>query len=293
MQRRNNGAMDTRRRWMAVACAMGLVGPGLVEAVQQPALTAAPAADEIVTKNADARGGVEAWRKVQTMAWAGHVESANASTHRLPFMLGAKRPNKTRFEIVADRQRSTRVFDGESGWKVRVDGAGKSDVQPYSDAEARFARGAAVLDGPLMDYVARGAVISLEGLDTVDERKAYRLAVKLPSGGHQRVWIDAETYLELRHDREQRSESGQATVVSMYFRDYQDFDGLKVPTSIETRSAAGGASNKLIVERVALNPNLDDRMFARPDAAAARHRGVVIDTRQPSTAAGPAAAMQR
>jgi len=220
------------------------------------------------------------------MAMAGHVESGNAASNGLPFMLGQKRPNKTRFEMLMDRQRSVRVFDGSSGWKMRTDGASKTDVQPYSDDELRFARGAAVIEGPLMDYAAHGAGFSVEGSESIDGRLAYVLGVKLPSGGQQRVWVDAETFLELRHDREMRGGSAQPVVLSLYFRDYRKFEDLWMPTTIETRSATGAVTSKLLVERVALNPNMDDRLFAKPSVGAARHHGAVVDTREASPSSG-------
>ena len=96
------------------------------------------------------------------MAWAGHVESSNGRS--LPFQLAQQRPDNTRFEIVAEGQKSVRVFDGTQGWKMRQTSGGRPEVLPYSEDELRFARGAQVIEGPLMDYVARrGAVITWRG----------------------------------------------------------------------------------------------------------------------------------
>src|ERR1700730_13192786 len=46
-----------------------------------PDITAA----QIIEKNAAARGGVDAWSKIQTMAWAGHVESPEIPGRNMPF----------------------------------------------------------------------------------------------------------------------------------------------------------------------------------------------------------------
>jgi hypothetical protein len=248
-----------------------------------PSLTAAA----IVEKNAAARGGVDAWRKMQTMAWAGHSESANAPGRRLPFLLEQKRPDQTRFEILAAGQRSVRVFDGTRGWKMRSSISGKPETQAYSDDELRFARGAQAIEGPLMDYVAKGGAITLGGFGSVDGRKAYILEVALPSGGHHRVWVDAATFLEARHDREVRNVNGHPAMATVFYRDYREFEGLQIPLTIETGSAAGERVNKLVVERVALNPKLDDETFARPGLPASRRSSVVVDTRVSSAGASP------
>src|SRR5215475_9228127 len=58
-------------------------------------------AEQIVARNAAARGGLEAWRKVQTMLWMGHIESVHATVPSMQFILAQQRPNRVRFEINA------------------------------------------------------------------------------------------------------------------------------------------------------------------------------------------------
>ena len=238
-------------------------------------------APQIIEKNAAARGGVEAWRKIQTMVWIGHIESANAPAARLPFVLEQKRPNKTRFEMTADKQKSARVFDGANGWKLRPNSSGKPELQPYTIDEVTFARDAQVIDGPLMDYAAKGITVTLGGVDEIEGRKAYRLNVRLPSGLRQTVWIDAETFLDIRLDRVSRNRAGQAGTVSVYYRNYRTIEGLQIPLTIETSAGAADATDKLVIGKIALNAPLDDRMFARPNLPGARRNAVTVDTRVP------------
>ena len=182
------GAADEPVQAHRAGCLL-LAGLALAALAQVPApsLTAA----EIVEKNAAARGGVEAWRKGSDhgMGWP-RREQQRPQT--LPFQLAQQRPDHTRFEIVADGQKSVRVFDGSHGWKMRQTSSGRPEVSPYSEDELRFARGAQVIEGPLMDYVARRAAVTLAGLGETAGRKAYILSVALPSGGNHRVWVDAE-----------------------------------------------------------------------------------------------------
>jgi len=264
------------RATLFAAC---LLAAGLARADSMPSTA------EIVQKNAEARGGQGAWHKLQTMAWAGHTESSSAPGRKLPFLLEQKRPNSTRFELMTEGQRSVRAFDGVVGWKLRPSSSGRPEVQLYSDEELRFARGAQVIEGPLMDYASKGALMTLAGVGETEGRKAYVLDVKLPSGGAHKVWVDAETFLELRHDREVRGAKGPS-MVTVLFRDYREFEGLQMPTTIETGAAKGQPTSKLVIERVALNPKFDDRMFAKPSTPVARRRSIVVDTR---SAAGPGA----
>src|SRR5262245_51156230 len=85
-------------------------------------------ADQIVDKNAAARGGLATWRAVGTMAWKGKM-GAGASTYeavspagklqrkeraeaQLPFVLEFKRPLKSRVELEFNGQTAVQVYDG-------------------------------------------------------------------------------------------------------------------------------------------------------------------------------------
>jgi hypothetical protein len=227
------------------------------------------------------------------MAWTGHAESTNAPGRRVPFLLEQKRPRKTRFEIVeAMGMKAVRAYDGDTGWKLRPGSGGRPEVVPYTADELSFARGAQVIEGPLMDYAAMKAIIVLEGTDSIDGRKAYVLAARLPSGGLHRVWVDADSFLELRHDREFRDAEGRTAVATVRYRDYRLFEGLQMAATIETGGGAGRPTNRLVIERVALNPPVDDEVFDQPSATPKRRGGVIVDTRSAAMPAGQGAARQ-
>lgn len=267
--------MKTILAWVLLASAATAAWAQPLAPMTPPKITAA----EIVAKNAAARGGVAAWSKTDTMVWAGHTESSSAPDRKMPFMLELKRPDRTRFELATGAGKSLRIYNGSSGWKLHTDSSGMPEVQTYSAEELAFARDAQVIDGPLMHYTAQHGAITLTGIDTVEGRKAYVLNARLPSGDGGRVWVDAGTFLEIRLDRESRTASGRTTTGSVFYRDYRTFKGLKLPVIIETGTGPGNASNKLVIEKVSINPAIDDKTFEKPLVASQRHGGVVIDAR--------------
>ena len=278
-------------RIATLALAVSVVVPSLSVTALAAESGTPPAPDlaRILERSAAARGGLESWRKVRTMVWTGHVERADGSGPRLPFMFQQKRPNLTRFEVAIDRATSMRVFDGRQGWKLRPSASGKPELQPYGDAEVRAARDPLVIDGPVLDAAAKGVQLTLDGVDEVEGRKAYRLTAKLPSGTAQRVWIDAESFLEVKYDRPAHDPAGRPTTVAVYLRNYQTYEGLQIPFSIETGTPGGGPIvDRLVIDRIAINANLPDGMFARPGLRTSR-RGITVDTRpQPGAPGAPA-----
>jgi hypothetical protein len=244
-----------------------------------PDITAA----QIIEKNAAARGGVDAWSKIQTMAWAGHVDTPEIPGRNVPFILEQKRPASTRFQINIENQKSVRIYDGANGWKLRPRSGGMPEVQPYTADELNFAHDAQVISGPLMDDVAKDASVELSGVDAIEGRAAYVLTVRLKTGATHRLWVDAETFLEVKYSRDFRTASDQPATATVSYRDYHAFDGLKIPLTIEGSPAKDKTAIKIIIERVALNPPLDERAFAKPDVPRTHGNGVTIDTRGPST----------
>lgn len=225
--------------------------------------------EEIIERNVSARGGLEAWRQVGTMIWGGHIESAHAPVPSMSFTLAQQRPNKTRFEIDALGQKTVRVFDGSRGWKARPGHNGlAADVQPYSAEELKFARGGQGIDGPLIDVRTKGNMVSLGGVEEIEGRKAYRLEVRLLTGGERdSLWIDAKTFLEIRCDRVVDGPGPAGVprkVVSMRYRDYKTFGGLKMPSVIETAGDAQRPPDRMVIEKVMVNAPLDPYAFMDP-----------------------------
>jgi len=261
----------------AVCC--GSLGVGATPAGQRkPARAQVPVktAAEVIDRNVAARGGLDAWRKVDTMVWLGHLEHGGRETQRIPFVMTLKRPNLTRFELKEQFNQFTRIFDGAHGWKLRPGADGRPETKAFSPEEVNFARTEFVIDGPLIDYQAKGVTADLDGIDTVDGRKAYRLSVKLPAGAERKVWIDTQTNLDIRLDRPATNPLKPGAPVSVYYRNYEAADGVQVARSIETGVDAGGvvAGDKLVIDRVLVNPKLDDGTFA-PPAAPLRRGGHV------------------
>jgi hypothetical protein len=235
-----------------------------VPAATVPRLTA----KQIVAKNVKARGGLEAWRKIDTMVSIGQLETGNPSMPRLPFVMQQARPNKTRFEVHARDKTSVRVFDGVQGWKLHQSHNGNPDVVPYTAEEIASARDALGIDGPLIDYQAKGVRVDFDGIEEVAGKPAYRLIVKLASGATRRWWIDAASFLDLKYERETRTSTGQPATLSVSFANYKSVDGLLIPYSIITGQESGKATEAMVIEQAFLNRQIDDKVFSEPRAQA-------------------------
>src|ERR1700756_123443 len=115
-------------------------------APELPKLTAA----QIVERNVRARGGLAAWRGIQSIQMSGLLDAGGRSNARLPFTLQMKRPHYQRVAIEFQGQTAVQVYDGHNGWKLRPF-LNRTDAEPFSEEEKQRADHQDDLDGPLLD----------------------------------------------------------------------------------------------------------------------------------------------
>lgn len=274
--------MRTRFLSFCLALAAGALvltrGPAWAAAPGEAA--SPPPVAQLLAQVAEARGGAAQWAAVQSMGWTGHIETDDASRKDLPFLMFFQRPSSTRFEVIQQTQRSVRVFDGSKGWKIRPGGERGMTFDDYSPEELAAARDACGLDGPLADPAAKGVAVVVEGRDEVEGHAAWRLRVTLPSGAVQHHWIDAASHRDLRYDRVARDRSGHEGVLTVWLRDYQTIGGLTLPMQVETRLPDGRLADRLVIEKLAINPVLAADTFSAPETRpieTTRHGGVIVN----------------
>jgi outer membrane lipoprotein-sorting protein len=264
----------------------------LTSGAQTSKLTAA----QVVEKNVAARGGLQAWRAVHTMTWSGKLDAGTGdsaarsrryvqsqgrmsptSEHskmgpeaadkqvQLPFTYEMKRPRKSRMEIEFAGKTAVQVYDGSNGWKVRPY-LNRNDVEPFTADEAKSENEKADLDGYLIDYAAKGSKVDLDGIEKVEGHDAYKLKVTTKSGQVQYVWVDAQSFLDVKVSGTPRRMDGKMHNVSIYQRDFRNVQGVMVPYVLETAVDGYRETHKTIIETVAVNPKLEDSLFTKPQA---------------------------
>lgn len=267
---------------LAFGCAalLPLVGSA-VESGSTGSLTAA----QIVEKNVAARGGLSAWRAVKAVSWSGKMEAGGnnrptlaipspEAKHvkapirpqeqtQLPFVLELERPRKSHLEIEFGGQTALQVYDGTQGWKVRPF-LNRHQVESFSQAELASAAGQDELDGPLVDYAAKGTTVALDGREALDGHDTYKLTLTFKDHHVRHVWVDAKSFLEYREDGEPRKLDGRTHPVWVYLSDYRTVSGVTVPTVFETRVQGVASSEKISIEKVQINPSLPAAHFGKP-----------------------------
>src|SRR5262249_31495427 len=142
---------------------------------------------------------------------------------------------------------------------------GEEELQGISE-EADF-------DGPLVDYKKKGNTVKLEPnnkeeKDQVTGNDVWRIKLTLKSGDERYYLFDKETYLLLKWEGK-RKFNGREIPVESYFRDYRDVDGVKFAFEIDSGTSATDLNQKIVIDKIELNPKLEDARFEKPATPAA------------------------
>jgi outer membrane lipoprotein-sorting protein len=255
-------------------------------------------AAQIVDKNIVARGGSSAWHAVQTLAWSGKMEAGSADSAersaryiqdnaaknskkelaalssgkgnvadarqvQLPFTLSMERPHKSRLELEFAGKTAVQVYDGSTGWKLRPF-LNRNDVEPFTEVELKSEAKKPDLDGPLVDYAAKGTKVELAGVEPVEGHQAYKLKLTAKNGDVQNIWVDAQSFLDVKVEGSQRRMDGRMRTVWVYQRDFRTVQGVTIPFVLETAVDGYRETHKIVIDKVTVNPKLDGSLFAKP-----------------------------
>lgn len=221
----------------------------------------AQTADELIDKNIKARGGLDKLKAVQSMKFTGKMKMGPMEA---PFMVSKKRPENFRLEFTIQGMTGIQAYDGSTGWMVMPFMGKKEPEQMSADMLKEF-KDEADFDGPMIDYKNKGNKVELLGKEDVQGTPAYKLHVTTKEGVESNVYLDADSYLEIRSESK-RKVQGQEIEAETTIGDYKEVGGLMFPMSIESKAKGREGAQTITIEKVELNPTtVDAAMFHMPE----------------------------
>lgn len=227
---------------------------------------AAQTVDEVIAKHLAALGGVDKLKAVKSIRMTGMAEVGPGL--QAPVTMEVKRPAMTRLELTVQGMTMIQAYDGTTGWQI-VPFQGKKDAEPLSADDLKDVQEQAdSIDGPLMDYKSKGNVVELLGKEKIEGADCFKLKVSLKNGNVHTMYIDSDSFLELK-DVTKRKQNGTEVEIENTAGDYKEVEGLIFPFSMEQSIKGTPQKQRIIIEKIELNPALDDGRYKMPAAAPA------------------------
>lgn len=242
-------------------------GPALLLALlaTTPLASATPLltdVDAVIERHIEARGGHEAIEALDDLIFSRglYTEPGYSSDGDAVMML--KRPY---YKLVGHPEKEPAYMEGydgaaweyfaEPGLVVRTVGKPSAAIRHYADVE-----------GPLLDYRAKGHDVVLGEPAEIAGRPAYRLVITMMDGYATEWILDAETFLLIasRHHAAVHA-FGEEVASETRIGDHREVAGVLFPHRFEeTRIADGKLLNRMQWRQIEANTDIPDAWFSPP-----------------------------
>jgi hypothetical protein len=223
-----------------------------------------PTVDELVAKNVEAKGGANALRSLQSLRLSGKMV-LNQGQLECRYQQTKKRPGEVRTEITLQGMTAIQAYDGKEGWRISPF-QGRKDPEKMSADDCKSLIEDAEMDGPLVDWKAKGSSVEYLGTEDVDGTLAHKLKVVRKNGDTSFVYLDPDHFLEIRI-LTQRVEHGAQVEVETDLGDYEKVGGVFIPFFEEAGNKGSLDKQKVIIERGDANVPVEDAVFHFPAVA--------------------------
>ncbi len=205
--------------------------------------------EKVITNYVNAIGGADNLSKIvdRTTVMRGTVQGVNVL-----IVSYQKAPNKLKQEIRAGEVDQKIYFNGERG--IQVIGDTKTEIEG-SELEKLKTESTVIL---LLELDHYNIKTKLTGVESVNNKPAYKIQFILPSGTKWVQFYDTETSLKVKEIKDINTPQGTFTHEVLY-SDYKTIEGLKYAFKITQK--IGGQSIDFNISSIKINSGLSDREF--------------------------------
>ena len=239
--------------------------------------------DQIIAKNVEARGGMAKLKSVNSMKATGKMMVGPGI--EVPVVMYQRRPDQMRMEISVQGLTAIQAYDGKTGWAV-MPFQGKKDPEQMTADDLKEVQEQADMDGALVDYKTKGHKVELLGKDKVEGSDAYKLKLTRANGDIETIYIDADSFLEVKNESK-RMVRGTEMEVESNIGDYKEVEGRVLPFSFDSGAKGRPERQKITVEKYEFNVPMDAAMFTMPPPAPKTAATPPTDKKQPAPATKP------
>jgi len=151
-------------------------------------------ADELATKNVEAKGGIDKLHAIQSLRLSGRMRVEH-DTIELGYVTYVRQPGSIRYEASLQGLTQVQAYDGTQAWQINPF-QGRKDPEKLSADDAKgLGEDAADFTGPLVDYKSKGYKLDYLGTEDIDGTDAHKLRVTRANGDISIVYLDPDHFL--------------------------------------------------------------------------------------------------
>lgn len=222
----------------------------------------AQSVDDVIEQHLKARGGREKLAALQTVYMEGSRDMmGNEASIKVYKQQG--KLSRTEFEVGSNTGFS--LITDQGGWNYFSMRGGEPNKMPDQAHAGQLTE--LDIQGPLMDYAAKGHKVELLGKETRDNIECVRLKLTTSAGKEITYWLNGSTFLIHQTSTKGGMMGGggrnpDAETITTY-SDYQEIEGIKFPLTvgITITGGQGRGGGNTTFDKVELNKPVDAKLF--------------------------------
>lgn len=215
--------------------------------------------DDVILKYTANMGGLEAFNKITSAKMTGTYSTQG---NDIPLILQIINGKGMRNDLEVMGQSVTNCYYNGKGWKINPF-AGATTATEVTGSELNDFKVQSSLANQLMDYKARGHQVEMQGEETVEGIKTFKLKLTNKDDGKVTTYFIGVADYTLIKSATDRPIQGQDMEVESYFSDLKEVGSVKFFMSRSSR-IEGQEFQNIKFEKIELNVTIDEKIFEMP-----------------------------
>lgn len=211
----------------------------------------AQSADEIVANYINAIGGIDNWKKVNSIFYEGKltVHGTDVTIYKTVLHGKGMRQNMTTASMTAFQ-----ISTPNEGWEF-MPFRGQQKPEQLGEGAVKLNADQYDAQGVLVDYKSKGHSIEYLGKETIDGKECYKLQVKHKSGKIEILYFDASSSLMVRSVVKQNENGKEVDVITKLSNYQKQPEGILYPMTI------GLPMGEMNITKVNVNKPVNESIF--------------------------------
>jgi outer membrane lipoprotein-sorting protein len=205
--------------------------------------------DDIIQKHIVAIGGADNWKKLTSIRKSCVRMSRGVE---IPITITILQGKGFKYESTTNGMTSYSVYTNKEGWNYNPR---MQKPQAVPEETVKQIQDLLDIQGPLIDYKAKGHKAVLYGTDDVEGTECYKIKVTLTNGKEQTFYIDAESFNLVRITEKTRA-NGKEQMQNTTYSNYE-----KLPGGIVYPMYYENGFSGVTIRKIELNTPVEESFF--------------------------------
>ena len=215
------------------------------------AVSLAQTAEEIIAKHIEATGGLDAWKKVNSIKIEGIL---NVQGNEVTISFIQLHGKGMRQDITVQGMSGYQIITPTQGWTY-LPFQGQNEVTPMSEELVKQSQNQLDPRGSFVEYKEKGHAAELTGKESVNGNECYKIVLTFNSGVKETALIDSKTfYVVLIRTRQMVNGEIQEMETG-----YGNFE--KIPEGIIIPRLLALPHGNLVINKIEINKPIDEHIF--------------------------------